>query len=107
MHTINVIAILTAILFVITLAKQTTPVVKAGEIHHLYIGLVLVILGNLISSPFVGVVGDVLAVDDSIQHFVQAAFYPKFQSPIHWLYAKYLWPMKWIQNLTAFLNGLL
>lgn len=106
METLNIIAVCTAILFGITVLEQKEKIVNPLELHHLYIGLVIVALGNIIKSPVVIGIGDVLAVDDSIQHFVQAAFCPKFQSPLHWLYAKILWPMQWVKDLTAWLNGL-
>lgn len=106
MDIFNIIAVSSALLFSITLAFQKDNIVKPLEIHHLYIGLLIAGLGNLIKSPVVIGMSDALAVDDSIQHFIQAAFYPKFQSPLHYLYARYLWPMSWVQQLTAWLNGL-
>jgi len=88
------------------LFEQKESIVKPLEIHHLYIGLALVVLGTVFHSTFLAIVGDVLAVDDSVQHLIQVVANPKFQSPIHLLYATYLWPIPWVQALNKWVNNL-
>ena len=99
-----VIALAALILFSIVIVFQRTEIVRWNEWHHLYLGVLLAGLGSLLHANWLTITGDVLAIDDSTQHFIQAAFYPAFQSPLHWLYAKLLWPLPIVQKVTGFLN---
>ncbi len=82
--------------------------VRANELHHLYLGLLLI----LATLPLGGWrwiatlwIGALLMADDAYEHLRQAVE-PAFQSPLHQLFAKYLWPLAPVQWLAAQLNRL-
>src|SRR5260370_13521804 len=77
--------------------------VRANELHHLYLGLLLI----LATLPLGGWrwiatlwIGALLMADDAYEHLRQAVE-PAFQSPLHQLFAKYLWPLAPVQWLPA------
>lgn len=111
---------------------------KVNEWHHLYLGLILIAYGyGLYSSPLSLILGAILAIDDIVQHHLQARLiYTLRQS---WLYVTtdslfvrysddgFKWrtqnlniglinqimynrigihKWKWVNNVTAFINGL-
>jgi len=80
-----------------------------GEIHHAYIGALLILVGVLVAG-WVGLVlqllGLVLTIDDLGEHIAQTFGDDDYQSPLHRLYGRYLWPLKWVQRLTRWLDAL-
>ena len=82
---------------------------RLGEIHHAYLGAILVLVG-LVGLGWVGfalqAIGFVLTVDDLGQHLAQTFGDEDYQSPLHRLFGRYLWPMRWVQRLTRWLDGL-
>ena len=77
------------------------------EMHHGYLGILIFILGMLLNFWPLVLVGDIVTADDAEQHLVQDFLDDRtYQSPLHWAYGKYLWPLPWIQKLTAWANGL-
>jgi hypothetical protein len=78
------------------------------EFHHAYLGALLVLVGAVVGG-WVGLVlqilGVVLTVDDLVQHMVQTFGDEDYKSPLHQLYATYLWPRRWVQRLTRWLDG--
>ena len=86
-------------------------VIHVREGHHGYIGDLLVVVGFM-TSHIIGLealifasIGIIFRIDDSWQHLVQL-INPIYQSPLHRLYAEYLWPLPIVQKLTAFWNSL-
>lgn len=81
---------------------------RIGEFHHAYLGVGLVVLGfclGTVTGLFVQLLGIALTVDDLYQHKVQTIdgrF--RFQSPLHQLFARYLWPLPAVQWICAFLD---
>lgn len=75
---------------------------RLKEWHHGYLGLLLC----LIPWTPAKIIGLILLADDTLQHVVQC-FRPAYLSPFHQLYAKWLWPMAWVQRLTAWLDGVM
>lgn len=67
------------------------------EIHHLYYGIVLTILGIVFNLIWMWVVGLILAVDDLYQHHKQGKD-KSYQSPINKLYG-----LSGIENLRNWL----
>lgn len=73
---------------------------KMGELHHAYIGVALVGLGFRFGIV-VQLVGLVLTVDDVYQHQVQTLNgFVDYRSPLHQLFARYLWPLPIVRWLT-------
>ncbi len=79
-----------------------------GEVHHAYIGALLVLVGLVggWGGFTLQAVGFVLTIDDLGQHVVQTFGDDDYKSPLHQLYAKYLWPLRWVQRLTRWFDGL-
>ncbi|MDY6974288.1 MAG: hypothetical protein SV775_18525 [Thermodesulfobacteriota bacterium] len=50
---------------------------RAGEMHHLYVGMAVFASGYLFHSRLLRVVGGVLIIDDTMQHLLRV------DSPIH------------------------
>jgi hypothetical protein len=79
------------------------------EWHHAYLGALLVLVGALVGGC-VGLafqlLGVVLTVDDLWEHVVQTFHDEDYESPLHHFYARVLWPMRWVQRLTRWLDGL-
>ena len=67
--------------------------------HHGYLGYLLT------WCPWwpVAVFGWLALIDDTWQHWRQI-FDPAYRSPAHRLYARYLWPMRWVQKLSGWLD---
>ena len=75
---------------------------RAGEAHHLYWGLGLMVFGALLGGIWgwvCGGVGAILVVDDLAQHFLGVD-----PSPIHRFYVAYLWPIPVVQRLNRWLD---
>lgn len=81
---------------------------RLGEFHHAFIGAGLVVLAFWIpgvTGIFVQLLGVVFTVDDLWQHKVQTIDgNHRFVSPLHRLFAKYVWPLPWIPALVRFLD---
>ena len=81
---------------------------RITEFHHAYIGAGLVVLGLLLKSVtgiFIELLGLVLTADDTYQHHVQTVNERfLYKSPLHQLFARYLWPLPFIQWLVAVLD---
>lgn len=79
-----------------------------NEAHHAYVGAVLVLVGLVggWGGFSMQATGFVLTADDLGQHIVQTFRDEDYQSPLHRLYGKYLWPMRWVQRLTRWLDEL-
>ena len=71
------------------------------ETHHLWYGIILVVLSFFWGGYWVCIPGLILVADDLLQHF--AGVDP---SPIHQLYVKYLWPIPVVQRLNKWLDNL-
>jgi len=74
---------------------------NAAEWHHGYLGLVLILLGWGFGAWWLWAPGLVLVADDAAQHFLGVD-----PSPIHQLYARYLWPLPFVRRLNRWLDGL-
>lgn len=80
-------------------------------VHHAYLGLFLALIGFVLVwvLPMLAFVltvcGLAVFADDFYQHFLQRKE-PEYQSPLHRIYCKYLWPIKWVQKLTMFFDRL-
>lgn len=79
-----------------------------GEFHHAYIGAGLVLLGLLLASVagiYLQLLGVVLTADDAYQHQVQTLNERYgYRSPLHELFARYLWPLPFMPWLVAQLD---
>lgn len=81
---------------------------RLGEFHHAYLGAGLVVLGfflHSVTGVLVQLLGVVFTADDTYQHQVQtlnAKF--GYRSPLHQLFAAYLWPLPFVPPLVAFLD---
>ncbi len=80
--------------------------VRLDEWHHLYLGLALAGWGAVRRRPWVLVVAALITVDDSWQHVRQVTGDWGYTSPLHHLFAIYLWPRPAVQWLVARLNAL-
>ncbi len=82
--------------------------VRARELHHCYLGLLLIVatlpLGGWrwIATLWVGAA---VMADDAYEHLRQVVE-PAFQSPLHRLFARYLWPLAPIRWLAGVGNRL-
>lgn len=78
------------------------------EFHHAFIGAGLVVLGCWLASPtgiFVQLLGVVLTIDDTYQHVQQTLNDAvDYRSPLHELFAAYLWPLPWVPPLVRFFD---
>ncbi len=80
---------------------------RAG-VHHFYIGLLFILLGFLLVfsykvwSLILVISGLILCIDDYYQHFNGQ----DYTSPIHKLFAKYLWKYKLVRDITEFFDKL-
>ena len=82
------------------------PDVRLDQWHHLYLGLFLVPVAVLRRSPLLMVVAALLVLDDGWQHVQQISGHWTYESPLHRLFAAYLWPLQPVQWLSARLNAL-
>jgi len=67
---------------------------RLTEMHHGYIGLGLVGSGYLLKSRILKVVGEILVIDDTIQHTL------RIQTPVHLLNDK-LWKYGWYRKIVT------
>lgn len=78
--------------------------VRIGEVHHLYVGMLMVVVGVFV-SPWLMLAGVLVSADDAYQHGRQVwACEPEFRSPLHRLFAATLWKLRWVQRLAKWLN---
>jgi hypothetical protein len=94
--------------------------------HHFYLGIITIVIGQIfvligfsmlisdkyeiwacnvfaITGYILCVVGLVEEIDDWRQHKIQKTN-PDYRSPLHRLYAKTLWRIKWVQSINAFMD---
>lgn len=77
---------------------------RIGELHHAYLGGLLVVVGWFV-SPWLMVAGVLVTGDDTWQHHVQTwRCEPEYRSPLHRLFGATLWRWRWIQDLTRWLD---
>ena len=90
--------------------KDYTPF----EAHHFYWGwLLMLIFFVLIFVEWIPIwflvvgfsVSGILCADDILQHIKQRKD-RTYRSPIHQFYAKYLWPIPWVQKLNKWFDNL-
>lgn len=99
------------LLFVAAVMMNSTenphPDITFKEWHHGYLGDLLFIVGLWIFNGWVPllIMGLIFRMDDSYQHFRQLDK-PEFHSILHRLYAKYLWPIPFVQAITKWLDRL-
>lgn len=81
---------------------------RLGEFHHAFGAAGLVLLGwalDSVTGHFVQLLGIVMTADDLWQHLQQTLNgYVEYRSPLHRLFARYLWPLPWVPPLTRFLD---
>lgn len=71
------------------------------EYHHLYTGLILLVIAPFWGGPWLVAPGVLLVVDDVAQHFFGVD-----PSPVHRFYVRFLWPLPWVQAVNRWLDGL-
>lgn len=77
---------------------------RIDEFHHSYLGPPLVIVGWW-TSPWVMFVGVVLTADDTYQHWRQTwCAEPEYRSPLHRLFGATLWRLRWVRDLSKWLD---
>jgi hypothetical protein len=81
---------------------------KLNEFHHAFLGVALVVGGLVLHSVtgiFVQLLGLTFTIDDTYQHQVQTLNgFTAYRSPLHQLFARYLWPLAPVRALTRFLD---
>lgn len=65
---------------------------RAGENHHGYLGLALIGSGLLIKNKLIVVVGEILVIDDVIQHSL------RIKTPVHMI-SDELYKNDWYRNM--------
>lgn len=83
------------------------PHVRVHQWHHLYLGLALVPWGIAGRRPWLLVLAAILALDDGWQHVRQVTVDSGYASPLHQLFAAYLWPLAPVRWLVVRLDALL
>lgn len=86
--------------------RRGLPEVKLRQPHHGYIGDALVLVGVLIHFGPVAMIGVVLRLDDTWQHFKQVVDESGYQSLVHRWYVKHLAPLRWVHRLQVWLDSL-
>jgi hypothetical protein len=77
-----------------------------GEWHHFYLGAGLAGWAVLRRRPWLLLVASLIALDDGWQHLKQLAGDADYRSPLHQLFALYLWPHPAVQWVVARLDAL-
>lgn len=78
--------------------------VHADEMHHVYLGALIVVLGYLVAWPLL-LLGLIVMADDVYQHWRQVwCAEPYYRSPLHRLYGWTLWRLSWIRRLNRWLD---
>jgi hypothetical protein len=83
------------------------PEVRADRWHHLYLGIALAAWGVARRNPALLALAALIAADDALQHVVQVSGTWAYVSPLHRMFAAYLWPLAPVKKLVALLNGVL
>lgn len=81
------------------------PEVRADRWHHLYLGVALAAWGVARRNPGLLVLAALIAADDAWQHVAQVTGAWGYVSPLHRVFAAYLWPLAPVRKLVALLNG--
>lgn len=98
--------IVAIVLFFAAASEDKSDDITVAEWHHGYLGDLLQILSWLL--PFgltLSVVGLIFRVDDTQQH-IRQRYDPEYRSPLHVLFAKYLWNIPVVRKIVEFLNRL-
>jgi len=82
-------------------------------LHHLYVGLLLLLIAWLSSltgcapsvSWFLYGIGLILAIDDILQHWIQASN-KYYQSPVHVVVCSLFYDVPWIKRVSLWLDRL-
>jgi hypothetical protein len=80
---------------------------RATEFHHAYLGAALVIATAFLPGWWRSVgmgLGWLLTLDDTFQHWRQTDGEYAYKSPLHQLYARILWPLPGVPEVTAWLD---
>lgn len=75
-----------------------THELKLTQWHHGYLGMIIIILGIVTYyrgypslSHFMYFVGGYVLLDDFLQHLIQWLYDDSYQSPLRYLYTKWIW----------------
>jgi hypothetical protein len=79
--------------------------VRADQWHHLYLALVIAAGGAPKRSPILLALAALVAADDAWQHVTQVTADPGHVSPLHQLFATYLWPLAPVRRLVRALDA--
>lgn len=74
------------------------------ELHHGYLGVLLLVAGLLLEHPWAMGIGALLLADDAFQHWVQL-LRPLYRSPLHRLYGATLYRVPCIRTLNQRLDA--
>jgi hypothetical protein len=86
------------------LGLTRTLVVRADELHHEYVGALLVVIGCFLAL-WVAAIGLALMIDDAYQHYRQVfGEEPLYQSRLHQLYGWFYGRFAFIRNLNRWLD---
>ncbi len=81
-----------------------------GEIHHLYYGLVLMVVALFMSSIYMAIpvfiIGALLSIDDLYQHHRQVDE-PWYHSPVHNWYADTMYKYPVIRKINAWADKMM
>jgi hypothetical protein len=94
----------TAFLWACWANRVAHPDVRLAEWHHLYLGILFAGLAVVSRSPALLVVGALVSADDAWQHVRHVTGAVEYVSPLHELFAHYLWPLEPVRWLTALLD---
>ncbi|MGH7753031.1 MAG: hypothetical protein ACREN5_09455 [Gemmatimonadales bacterium] len=83
------------------------PEVRLNAWHHFYLGVMLGLVGVARRNPWVLGIGAVVTADDAWQHAVHVLGNLTYQSPLHYLFGVWLWPLAPVRWITGVLNAVL
>ncbi len=92
-------------LLAIFLVTGLTKTVVVREFHHGYLGDALVLFSFIFGGILLALIGFALRLDDTYEHVQQSiGGKPTFESPLHKLYGKYLYPIPLVRKLQEWLD---
>ena len=83
------------------------PHAQLGQWHHAYLALPLAAAGWWRRSPVLLGLALLMVGDDAWQHVRQVTGAWDYRSPLHQLFAAWLWPLEPVQRAVALLDRLL
>jgi multisubunit Na+/H+ antiporter MnhB subunit len=93
------------LLFALAMRGPQLDDLRWREVHHEYIGLILLLIGIALRSLWVASAGAALMVDDAIQHAFQRWGGTSSRiSLVHWLYGVTFYRWRLMQRLNAWLD---